>query len=120
MDPERPVRARVSPGIPEGTVNQTFADSTLRSCAEQQGVDYDAITTCSEDADKGVEYFAAEAALTPAHTGVPFITLDDGEPVYNDGTLDLVATICEAYKGIVKPSACTEHLKRKAYGAGAC
>ena len=55
-----------------------------------------------------------------AHTGVPFITLDDGEPVYNDGTLDLVATICEAYKGIVKPSACTEHLKRKAYGAGAC
>ena len=65
-------------------------------------------------------YFAAEAALTPAHTGVPFITLDDGEPVYNDGTLDLVATICEAYKGIVKPSACTEHLKRKAYGAGAC
>jgi hypothetical protein len=35
-----------------------------------------------------------EKVKTPAHRGVPFVTLDGGAILYNSPTLDLLAEVC--------------------------
>jgi len=96
-------------GLPEGTVNTTFAEATLKTCATSQGLDYDTLDKCSTSSE-GAGYFAKEKALTPAHHGVPFVSINGGAVMYNSATLDLVSEICKAYTGSPKPAACNKSL----------
>jgi len=101
-------------GLPAGTVNQTFAESTLKVCAGKGGLDYSALDSCTKSAT-GAEYFDKERALTPAHTGVPFVAINGGKPVYNSKDLDLAAEVCKAYTGSPKPAACTKQAEVSPY-----
>lgn len=96
-------------GLPEGTVNTTFAKATLKKCAVKQGVDYDAMAKCAISKE-GEGYFAKEKALTPEHTGVPFVTINGGKVIYNSQTLNLIQEVCKAYKGSDKPAACSAEM----------
>lgn len=93
-------------GLPEGTVNTTFAEASLKGCATAMKVDYATLDKCSTSAE-GAGYFAKEKAKTPSHTGVPFVSIDGAPIVYNSQNLtkNLVETICKAYKGRT-PAAC--------------
>jgi len=93
-------------GLPEGTVNITFAEASLKQCAQKLGVDYNKLDKCSTSSE-GEGYFQKEKALTPTHTGVPFVTINGGAVIYNSQTLNLVQEVCNAYKGSKKPAACT-------------
>jgi len=88
------------------TVNITFAEASLKQCAQKLGVDYNKLDKCSTSSE-GEGYFQKEKALTPTHTGVPFVTINGGAVIYNSQTLNLVQEVCNAYKGSKKPAACT-------------
>jgi len=91
-------------GLPPGTVNSTVADATFASCAAKQKLNYSGLKACAESS-AGYLLFAKEKAKTPAHQGVPFVTID-GTLIYNSATLDLASEVCKAYQG-PKPTACT-------------
>lgn len=91
-------------GLPAGTVNQTFAESTLASCATKGGLDWKAMQSCTQSS-KGAGFLDQERVLTPAHKGVPFYVINGGAVVYNSQTTDLIAEVCKAYTGD-KPAAC--------------
>ena len=95
-------------GLPEGTVNTTFAVATLKTCATAQGIDWATLDTCSASTE-GAGYFAKEKTLTPPHKGVPFISLNGAPIVYDSATLNLVDAICKAYTG-TPPAACKSTL----------
>ena len=82
-------------GLPEGTVNTTFAVASLKACATAQGVDFATLDKCSTSSE-GAGYFAKEKALTPGHKGVPFISVNGAPIVYDSATLNLVDMICKA------------------------
>lgn len=93
-------------GLPENTVNLTFADESLQTCAKQQGVDWATLDKCSTGPE-GAGYFAQEKKKTPAHQGVPFVSINGAPIVYNSQTLNLIDEVCKAYKGTNKPKACS-------------
>jgi len=95
-------------GLPPGTVNASFAAKVLQSCASSVGVDWSTVHMCASTS-VGDALFAKEKAKTPAHSGVPFVTLNDGPVILNSATLNLVKSVCEAYTG-VKPAACASEL----------
>lgn len=95
-------------GLPEGTVNTTFAVASLKACATAQGVDFAKLDQCSTSSE-GAGYFAKEKAATPAHKGVPFISVNGAPIIYDSATLNLVDTVCKAYAaagGTSPPAAC--------------
>lgn len=94
-------------GLPEPSpVNRTFADAALHSCATQLHFSYAFLDRCASGAE-GEGFFVREKVKTPAHRGVPFVTLDGGAILYNSPSLDLLAEVCKAYMGSPKPAACT-------------
>mgnify|MGYP006134599059 CR=1 FL=1 len=98
-------------GLPEPSpVNMTFADASLKKCATQLGADWSALDTCASGSE-GEGYFAKEKAKTPAHSGVPFVTIDGGAIIYNSQTLNLITEVCKAYTGATKPAACSTALQ---------
>jgi len=94
-------------GLPEGSVNLTFAEYGLKTCATQLSLDYDALDECSSGPE-GEKYFAMEGKKTPAHMGVPFVTINGGPILYNNQTLNLITEVCKAYTGSPKPAACAD------------
>jgi len=92
-------------GLPAGTVNETFAKATLKVCATKGGLDYSKLDACTQTSE-GAGYFDKERVATPAHKGVPFVTINGGAPVYNSQTLNLIDEVCKAYTGATKPAAC--------------
>lgn len=98
-------------GLPEPSpVNLTFADASLQKCASQLGADYTQLDKCASGS-QGEGYFAQEKAKTPAHRGVPFVTIDGGPILYNSATLNLPVEVCKAYTGSPKPAACATALE---------
>jgi len=93
-------------GLPEGAVNLTFAESSLSVCAAKQGIDYKTLNKCATGPE-GAKYFAQEKAKTPKHTGVPFVSVNGAPILYNNGSLNLIVEVCNAYKGSPKPKACS-------------
>jgi len=94
-------------GLPEGTVNLTFAEASLKGCATKQGLNYATLEECSTSSE-GAGYFAKEKAKTPGHKGVPFVSINGGAIIYNSQSLNLIDEVCKAYTGSVKPPACTK------------
>lgn len=92
-------------GLPEGTVNVTFAEASLKTCAAKLGLNYETLDKCATSSE-GEGYFAKEKAKTPAHHGVPFVSINGGAIIYNSQSLNLIDEVCKAYKGSVKPAAC--------------
>ena len=98
-------------GLPPGTVNASFAAKVIQMCASSLSMDSTALAACGAG-DEGVAYFAQEKAKTPAHTGVPFVKINDGPILYNSATLNLPASVCKAYNG-TKPAACAGFLQQE-------
>lgn len=94
-------------GLPEGSVNMTFAEQGLKACSQKQGLDWDTLSKCSTSSE-GAGYFAKEKTKTPAHQGVPFVSINGAPIVYNSQTLNLIDEVCKAYKGSPKPAACSK------------
>lgn len=92
-------------GLPPGTVNETFASTVLEDCAKSAGYIWTSVHSCATS-EAGDARVAKEAAKTPDHKGVPFVTLDDGPVMYNSATLNLIKEVCKAFTG-PKPAACT-------------
>ena len=93
-------------GLPPGTVNQTFASTVLETCAGTSGYTWSDVHTCAMGS-AGDSLVAKDAAKTPDHKGVPFVTLNDGPVIYNSATLNLVKEVCAAYTGDNVPTECT-------------
>jgi len=100
-------------GLPEGTVNITFAEASLKHCATKQSTNWTTLDACASGPE-GEGYFAKEKALTPSHTGVPFVTINGGSVVYNSQSLNLIELVCKAYKGSSKPAACNKSMQVEA------
>jgi len=98
-------------GLPPGTVNASFAEKVISSCAGSLSMDATALTACAAG-DEGKGYFAQEKTKTPTHTGVPFVTVNGGPILYNSQTLNLPAEVCKAYTG-TKPAVCAEYLQQE-------
>ena len=62
-------------GLPPGTVNASFSQSTLGRCASANGMDDAKLKSCQSGTD-WVKYLNAAKTATPAHTGVPFAVVD--------------------------------------------
>eukprot|EP00966_Prymnesium_polylepis_P129238 2989113-Prymnesium_polylepis.1 len=73
--------------LPPGTVNASFAAKVIQTCAGSLSMDSTALAACAAG-DEGIAYFAKEKAKTPAHTGVPFVKINDGQILYNSATLN--------------------------------
>jgi len=94
-------------GLPAGTVNQSYAESTMTSCAKEVSLDFAAITKCI-GSDDGLKFLAAEMTKTPSHTGVPFTVINDisSADSQTGPPLDVITMVCNAYNG-TKPKNCT-------------
>ena len=92
-------------GLPPGTVNHTFATKVLEDCAAPSNYDWTEIHSCATSS-AGDALVAKDKAETPAHKGVPFVTIDSGAVIYNSADLNLITEVCKAYTG-TKPAACS-------------
>ncbi|GMH84246.1 hypothetical protein TrVE_jg7714 [Triparma verrucosa] len=87
-------------------------DKAFETCATQQGLDWDGISACHDDADQSWELQVAAAAATPAdHTYVPWVVVN-GEQYDLDVETDFLGFICDAYTGD-KPAACSGKVAKK-------
>lgn len=93
-------------GLPEGAVNLTFAEASLAVCAAKGGLAYKTLDTCATGKE-GAGYMLKEKAKTPKHNGVPFVSINGAAIVYDSAKLNLIASVCAAYKGSPKPAACS-------------
>ncbi|GMH91453.1 hypothetical protein TrVE_jg11538 [Triparma verrucosa] len=78
-------------------------DEAFETCATQQGLDWDGISACHDDADQSWALQVAAAASTPDHTSVPWVVVN-GEQY--DQETDFFEFICDAYTGD-KPAVCS-------------
>ncbi|KAL5014080.1 hypothetical protein ScPMuIL_008350 [Solemya velum] len=88
-----------------------------KKCAKSLQIDLAPILECAESiVGNQLEHQMAlkTAALKPAHTYVPWVTLNGvhTEDIQKQAESDLVKLICDTYKG-PKPSACTESEKAR-------
>lgn len=75
----------------------------VETCSVQGGLEYKQVAACYSN--RGMEVINIEAALTPAHPGVPYIVID-GKAMPGDTEDNFLQAVCDAYQGPA-PAGCS-------------
>ncbi len=101
-------------GLPPGTVNMTFLESTAQGCATKTGLDWSKIDAC-RSGPQGTSFIQYAKDATPDHDAVPFSVIDGKQSV--PPPQDLIQAVCDAYTGMDKPAACSSGARKTGRGA---